>query len=628
MSKKKHKSSHKAESVKIRKHNRNNKSEEGNSFWIGLSIILLVVAGYLGYINYNVTPEKVIKDIDSLMKKTSDTALKAKLGDFKKELLESTKTSVAEKQTAATQASSNKELSEGKSDKVTMDLYVMSQCPYGTQALNTLIPIKKKFGDALKLNINYILYPKSMYAGKESQFCINGLCSMHGTNEIKGDIAELCALSQDYNKGLDFILCLSKNARSIPGNFESCAKEASLDYDKLSSCISGDEGMKLLKKSSDISNAAGATGSPTILINGKMYMGGRDETSYMRGICNKFTTRPEICKDVPEPVKFKMFVVNTKCGSQCDSSRLELVTRQLFPGVEIEQIDLDSEKGKELVKKYNITYVPSYIFEPKVTETEMWKNNERLASAFEKLSDGNYKLLDSQTGATYFASEEKRKEAEEAKKKIFGFEEGVPQMDFFVMSFCPFGIQAETGILPVEESLRGKAKFVPHFVIYGQGSNCFKGSDGTKYCSMHGGNELNEDIRQLCIWNDQQDKFFPYVKQIVEDYNKKVVSTSNIEDKWEAYAKNAGVDIDKVKACFNNKTRVEKMLKRESEMNVLLGVRGSPTVFVEGNQYNGGRDSNSYLKAMCAEFTNDKPEACNTGIDSSATPSAPAGSCG
>ena len=70
------------------------------------------------------------------------------------------------------------------------------------------------------------------------------------------------------------------------------------------------------------------------------------------------------------------------------------------------------------------------------------------------------------------------------------------------------------------------------------------------------------------------------------------------------------------------------MLKKEAEMNSLLGVRGSPTVFINGQQYQGGRDSNSYLSAMCDEFTGDKPEACGQKLNASSAPSAPVGSCG
>ena len=90
-----------------------------------------------------------------------------------------------------------------------------------------------------------------------------------------------------------------------------------------------------------------------------------------------------------------------------------------------------------------------------------------------------------------------------------------PNVKLFVMSFCPYGHQAEKGIVPVISFLKNKINPELHYVIYGkeycnnlvsagyysdietcQAKNCM---NGTSYCSMHGISELNEDVRQLCI---------------------------------------------------------------------------------------------------------------------------------
>src|SRR5262249_44649533 len=39
-------------------------------------------------------------------------------------------------------------------------------------------------------------------------------------------------------------------------------------------------------------------------------------------------------------------------------------------------------------------------------------------------------------------------------------------------------------------------------------------------------------------------------------------------------------------------------------------VQGSPTMFVNGKPYEGGRKSRDFLKAVCSATTGDQPDAC------------------
>src|SRR5438552_3467579 len=67
------------------------------------------------------------------------------------------------------------------SGAVKVDLHIMAQCPYGVQAENAFKDVVAKFGGDLDLNIEYI-----------GQTGPNGdLSSMHGPNEVKGDVLQL-----------------------------------------------------------------------------------------------------------------------------------------------------------------------------------------------------------------------------------------------------------------------------------------------------------------------------------------------------------------------------------------------------------------------------------------------------
>lgn len=174
----------------------------------------------------------------------------------------------------------------------------------------------------------------------------------------------------------------------------------------------------------------------------------------------------------------------------------------------------------------------------------------------------------------------------------------VPTVDLFVMSYCPYGLQIEKGIMPVVETLGSKIKFNLKFVDY----------------TMHGQKEVDENLNQYCISKEQPAKLNAYLKC----FWKKSTSTAA------ACMKTTGVDSLKVKNCvaaaksqFNSNEKSMGVNKEESEK---YGVQGSPTLVVNGTIISSNRDSASLLKAICSGFTV-QPKECNIKL-SSVAPSA------
>jgi len=206
----------------------------------------------------------------------------------------------------------------------------------------------------------------------------------------------------------------------------------------------------------------------------------------------------------------------------------------------------------------------------------------------------------------------------------------VPIVKFFVMSFCPYGQQAETGLKPVAEMLKGKATFEPHYVVYnnycGYGVNpstCTKAQwaqycyDNQSYCSLHGINEMKEDLRQMAIYKLYPDKFWAYVDSV---NTKAAIDT--VEAVWKDSAKSVGIDTAKVEAyvAANGKA----MAAAEYALDQQLGVQGSPTIFINGADYAGGRAPEDFKTAICNAFTA-KPSECGQAL--STTAGAASGSC-
>lgn len=196
-----------------------------------------------------------------------------------------------------------------------------------------------------------------------------------------------------------------------------------------------------------------------------------------------------------------------------------------------------------------------------------------------------------------------------------------PNVKFFVMSFCPYGQQAESGLKPVAELLGDKIEMEPHFVIYsnyGSGYPQYCLDQENKYCSMHGIQELNEDVRQLCIYKYQSDLFWSYVTEINSKCN-----LQNVDTCWETVASGVGIDVQKIKKCQQEEAL--SLLAEEVSLNQQYGVRGSPQVFINGQEYSGSRNPEAYKQAICSGFTT-QPDECSQTLSATGS-SNPSGGC-
>jgi 2-hydroxychromene-2-carboxylate isomerase len=524
-------------------------------------------------------------------------------------------------------------------EKVKVEFYVMSQCPYGVQVEEAFIPVMEKMGDAIDFQLNFIV--------KESAPGV--FQSLHGEKEVKGNIAQLCAKSYAPDKYLKFISCQNKDYANVDTNWDSCAKSVGIDSAKIKSCLESDEGKDLLRTSMQRTMQRGATGSPTIYIADVSYSGPRDALSFQREVCK--SSDHSACEGIPkcasdadcngetgkegycinpnqanalceykDPVEVNYVILSDKTCTSCDTTRIVQVSQQLFLGGKPKLVDVSSSEGKALVEKYNINVVPVYIFEPSVIKTKSWIQIPDLVTAFDKLSDGSYKLKDEVTGANYFVSEEARKAHYSAIGVTLG--DNKPQIDFFVMSYCPYGNQAEIGIEPVYRLLKGKADFNPRYVIYenyggGGPDYCL---DSGKICSMHGIQELNQNIREACVGKYMGvDKWFDFALAMNDKCTYK-----NADSCWEAVAKELKLDVNKIKTC--EKDEGLALMRADKALGDKLAVQGSPSVFIDGQSYNGGRTPEAYKQGLCAAFTN-KPAECNTALAGEANAAPAAGSC-
>jgi 2-hydroxychromene-2-carboxylate isomerase len=483
-----------------------------------------------------------------------------------------------------------------------------------------------------------------------------GFNSLHGAPEVEGNKIQLCVQEHYPDNLMGFVVCQNKNIQDLKGSVKKCAEAEGIDTQKILDCADGAEGNSLLSASGKEAMDAQAQGSPTIYINGQLYQGARDPTSFKRTICSGLEGHPG-CASMPacgsdmectaEPGKvgicenpgkkdakctyqddapMELAVVNVKDCTSCDATQLLTVLSQIFLNLDVQTVDAASSKGKAFIDTLDLQYAPSFVFKGDITKTYAWQNNARMQSAFKKVGS-YYVLRDEASGASYLLDSKKRAEME----KLTGVTKGdnKPQIDFYVMSYCPYGNIAEEAIEPVYQLLGNKAEFNPHYVIYsnyqGGGPNFCLDEDDL-YCSMHGVQELNQGLRELCVDKYMGTKaYFEFVLEM-----NKACNSNNADTCWEAVAKKLNLDTSKIKDCEKNEWKT--ILAEELKLNKALGVSGSPTVFVEGAAYAGGRSPADYAQSLCAGFDSPPSECSASSIASlgsgTASPAASAGGCG
>ena len=192
-------------------------------------------------------------------------------------------------QTAAKQAKAPEEQKEiPKNDKPNVDLYVMSFCPYGNKAEDTLKPAYDLLKNKVNFNFHYIVSTN----GNEVQ-------SLHGVKEVVQNEREACVLKADgKDKWMGFVTYVNEKCGSDGSCWEAGAKGLGINTAKVNACVSS-QGLALMRQNEKDSNAAKASGSPTMLINGvsarDVYQYGNSE-AYKQVICAGFTNPPQECQ--------------------------------------------------------------------------------------------------------------------------------------------------------------------------------------------------------------------------------------------------------------------------------------------------------------------------------------------
>ncbi len=204
-----------------------------------------------------------------------------------------------------------------------------------------------------------------------------------------------------------------------------------------------------------------------------------------------------------------------------------------------------------------------------------------------------------------------------------------PEVFLFVMSNCPYGNQAENGIVDVIALLEDEIAFEPVYVIYdesihpsysAESGECLV-NEGVTYCSMHGLYELEQGVREKMVFNRYGEAMWAEYAAAVNEVC--FAGGQDIETCWKLVADDLGIDTTEIEANYD----AEKftILAREKDLTFSTETFGSPSLTINGVKYSGSRTPAAYQEAICSAFETE-PADCTAEL--AETAEAAAGSCG
>lgn len=163
---------------------------------------------------------------------------------------------------------------------------------------------------------------------------------------------------------------------------------------------------------------------------------------------------------------------------------------------------------------------------------------------------------------------------------------GNPQLEAFVVSYCPFGLQMQRILGKIIEEIPELERYIKVRYIGGI-------VDGN-ITAMHGVREANENLRQICIREEQSEKYWRYIGCFIEN------------GEAENCLKLAGVDSGKLEGCMEDGERGIKYASEDFELQGEYGVTGSPTLILNGEEADefrfGGRTAEAVKTMLCCGF--------------------------
>ena len=461
-----------------------------------------------------------------------------------------------------------------KTAKLNIGLFVMSQCPYGVEAETSVKEVIDKFNGEVGLDLHFIA----------DQNTDGTFTSLHGANEVAEDLRQVCIMKYNPSKYLGYLDCIATDYQNVGSVWAGCASSNQIDSNVIRQCSTGDEGKTLLSNNIKKSQELQVSVSPTIYLADKQYTGARDNSSLTRAICSVLTDS-NVCKNLPPEVNVKLTIVNDDSCILCDTSGIESSLKSMIYNLTISKVSYSSDEGKALLQRFNETGVPIYVFDSSIEQHSSYSTLSR----YLQKSGSSYLLMVQPV-------------------ELLNMVKQNNTIQLFVMSHCPYGTMAEKALDEVLGAIPSLKFGGLYFIANDAGNGSFT--------SLHGANEVAEDLRQVCIIRYYPGKIMNYTVCIAANY-------TNSGSIWQNCSNSMGIDTSRIEGCSTG-DEGKALLKENIALSNSLGIYTSPTLLVNNNTLFNSVSADQMKQVVCAY--NPAMSGCNKTLSGAGT-TAPSGGC-
>ena len=176
-----------------------------------------------------------------------------------------------------------------------------------------------------------------------------------------------------------------------------------------------------------------------------------------------------------------------------------------------------------------------------------------------------------------------------------------PVLEVFVVSKCPFGLQMQRILSEVVKSIPEAAKYMKVEYI-GEVS-------GNKVTSMHGDEEAQENLRQVCIREEQANKYWNYISCHIKkgDVNSCLTTAKIDANTLTACIEDINKGVAYIQKDFENQDKYNDTPECKKD-STKCDVGGSPALILNGKAVSefdfGGRTAEALKTVLCCGFNN------------------------
>jgi thioredoxin 1 len=271
---------------------------------------------------------------------------------------------------------------------------------------------------------------------------------------------------------------------------------------------------------------------------------------------------------------------------------------------------INADENNKTASMYNVTNFPTLLIFKNGTFIEKeigYGSKAGIVDIINRLKPGLNTILveTDQNSATQATQAKTQKESCSNMTKL-----DQPVLQAFVVSYCPFGLQMQrvlSGVVDQIPSLSGNIK-VRYIVEKASGDTIGAnetGGQAINFTSMHGQTEADENLRQICIREEQPNVYWRYISCFLESGNSsRCINT-------------AGVDEDNLNGCLADKSRGLRYVRNDYNLTQQFKITASPTLVMNGQIVSehdfGGRTEDAIKNLLCCGFSS-RPVFCSINL--------------